>query len=102
MVPLLDAVKLSELTDAVQEMRKHASDPNAEVWARAHRRFHRALIPEAGREFARTLSTYFDRAERLRRMFQTEDIAGGVRLNDDHEAILRACRAKIARTVAAL
>src|SRR5215470_10817548 len=65
----LSQVELAERTEAVVEMRKHAADVNAEVWARAHRRFHRALVPEAGREFARTLSTYFDRAERLRRMF---------------------------------
>jgi len=101
-VPLLDRSRIDDLAEAVQEMRKHASDPNAEVWARAHRRFHRALIPEAGREFARTLSTYFDRAERLRRMFQTEEIARGVRLNEEHEAILRACRAKNASKAAAL
>ena len=83
-------------------MRQHASDPNTEMWARAHRRFHRALIPEAGREFARTLSTYFDRAERFRRMFQTEEIAGGVRLQEEHEAILRACRKKDASKAASL
>ncbi len=101
-VPLLDAAKIAELTGAVTEMRRHAADTNAEVWARAHRRFHRALIPEAGREFARTLSTYFDRAERLRRTFQTEEIAGGVRLVEEHEAILRACKAKNASKAAAL
>ena len=38
MVPLLDRARINELAEAVQEMRKHASDPNAEVWARAHRR----------------------------------------------------------------
>ena len=101
-VPHLDRAKIAVLADAVAEMRRHAADPNAELWARAHRRFHRALIPEAGREFARTLSTYFDRAERLRRMFQTEEIAGGVRLVEEHEAILRACRAKNASKAAAL
>jgi DNA-binding GntR family transcriptional regulator len=102
MVPLLDRSKINELAEAVQEMRKHASDPNTDTWARAHRRFHRALIPEAGREFARTLSTYFDRAERFRRMFQTEEIAGGVRLQEEHEAILRACRKKDASKAASL
>ena len=101
-VPHLDRIRIVALSDAVAEMRQHAADPNAELWARAHRRFHRALIPEAGREFARTLSTYFDRAERLRRMFQTEEIAGGVRLVEEHEAILRACRAKNAAKAAAL
>lgn len=101
-VPRLDRAKLAELTEAVAEMRRHAADPNADVWARAHRRFHRALIPEAGREFARTLSTYFDRAERLRRTFQTEEIAGGVRLLEEHEAILRACRSKNASRAALL
>jgi DNA-binding GntR family transcriptional regulator len=101
-VPVLDRSKINELAEAVQEMRKHASDPNTETWARAHRRFHRALIPEAGREFARTLSTYFDRAERFRRMFQTEEIAGGVRLQEEHEAILRACRKKDASKAASL
>src|SRR2546427_735037 len=54
------------------------------------------------REAMRTLSTYFDRAERLRRMFQTEEIAAGVRLNEEHEAILRACKAKNASNAAAL
>ena len=83
-------------------MRKHAADPNAEIWARAHRRFHRALVPEAGREFARTLSAYFDRAERFRRVFQTEEIAGGVRLLEEHEAILRSCKARNASRAAAL
>src|SRR5207248_1179778 len=102
MVPLLDRARINELAEAVQEMRKHASDPNAEVWARAHRRFHRTLIPEAGREFARTLSTYFDRAERLRRTFQTEEIQGGVRLLEEHEAILRACKRKDASKAASL
>jgi DNA-binding GntR family transcriptional regulator len=102
MVPLLDASKITELTEAVASMRKHAADPNTEVWARAHRRFHRALVPEAGREFARTLSTYFDRAERFRRVFQTEEIAGGVRLVEEHEAILRSCRAKNASRAASL
>jgi len=101
-VPALDRAKIAELAEAVVEMRKHAADVNADVWARAHRRFHRALVPEAGREFARTLSTYFDRAERLRRMFQTEEIAGGLRLTEEHEAILRACRAKNASKAAAL
>src|SRR5438045_2490315 len=66
------------------------------------RRFHRALIPESGREFARTLATYFDRAERFRRMFQSEEIQGGVRLQEEHEAILRACKKKDASKAAAL
>jgi DNA-binding GntR family transcriptional regulator len=101
-VPLLDASRISELADAVATMHKHASDPNAETWTRAHRRFHRLLVPEAGREFARTLATYFDRAERLRRTFQTEEIAGGVRLQKEHEAILRACRKKDASKAASL
>ncbi len=101
-VPLLDGSKITELTDAVATMRKHAADPNTETWARAHRRFHRALVPEAGREFARTLSAYFDRAERFRRVFQTEEIAGGVRLLEEHEAILRSCKSKNASRAAAL
>ena len=101
-VPLLDGSKITELTEAVATMRKHGTDPNAEIWARAHRRFHRALVPEAGREFARTLSAYFDRAERFRRVFQTEEIAGGVRLLEEHEAILRSCKAKNASRAAAL
>lgn len=101
-VPALDRAKLAELNEAVLEMRRHAPDPHAEMWARAHRRFHRALIPEAGREFARTLAGYFDRAERFRRMFQTEEIQGGVRLLEEHEAILRACKAKNARKAASL
>jgi DNA-binding GntR family transcriptional regulator len=101
-VPLLNGSKLKELTEAVATMRKHAADPNAEIWARAHRRFHRALVPEAGREFARTLSAYFDRAERFRRVFQTEEIAGGVRLLEEHEAILRSCKAKNASKAASL
>ncbi len=101
-VPLLDSSRITELTDALATMRKHAGDPNTEMWARAHRRFHRALVPEAGREFARTLSAYFDRAERFRRVFQTEEIAGGVRLLEEHEAILRSCKAKNASKAAAL
>lgn len=101
-VPTLDKSRIIELTEALETMRKHASDPNAEIWARAHRRFHRALIPEAGREFARTLSTYFDRAERFRRTFQTEEILAGLRLTEEHESILRACKAKKASKVAAL
>lgn len=101
-VPLLDSSKMTELTEAVATMRKHAADPNTETWARAHRRFHRALVPEAGREFARTLATYFDRAERFRRVFQTEEIAGGVRLLEEHEAILRSCRSKDASRAASL
>jgi DNA-binding GntR family transcriptional regulator len=101
-VPLLSKSRIAELAEAVGEMRKHATDPDTDLWARAHRRFHRALVPEAGREFARTLSAYFDRAERLRRMFQTEEIAGGVRLIEEHEAILRACRTKNASKAAAL
>ena len=101
-VPALDKPKMIELTASLEAMRKHASDPNAETWARAHRRFHRALIPEAGREFARTLSTYFDRAERFRKVFQSEEILGGVRLLEEHEAILRACEGKNASRAAAL
>lgn len=101
-VPSLDRSKITELTEALDIMRSHAADPNAETWARAHRRFHRALIPEAGREFARTLSSYFDRAERLRRTFQTEEIRSGVRLLEEHAAILRSCRSKDASKAAAL
>jgi DNA-binding GntR family transcriptional regulator len=101
-VPLLDKAKIGELADAVETMRKHAADTNTETWARAHRRFHRALIPEAGLEFARTLSTYFDRAERFRRMFQTEEIQSGVRLLEEHEAILKSCRSKNASKTASL
>ena len=101
-VRTLDAARLSELTEAAREMRSHASDADSETWARAHRRFHRALVPQAGREFARTLSTYFDRAERFRRMYQTEEIAAGIRLPAEHEAILKACKAKDASKAAAL
>lgn len=101
-VPSLDMSKMTELTESLDAMRKHAAGPDAETWARAHRRFHRALIPEAGREFARTLSSYFDRAERFRRMFQTEEILGGVRLLEEHETILRACEEKNANKAAAL
>jgi DNA-binding GntR family transcriptional regulator len=101
-VPQLDKARLTELAEALATMREHAADPNAEMWARAHRRFHRALVPEAGREFARTLSTYFDRAERFRRVFQTEEIQGGVRLLEEHEAILRSCKSKNASRAAAL
>lgn len=101
-VPSLDRSKITELTEALDTMRSHAADPNAETWARAHRRFHRVLIPEAGREFAHTLSSYFDRAERLRRTFQTEEIRSGVRLLEEHAAILRSCRSKDASKAAAL
>ena len=101
-VPMLDRAKLSELTEAVEAMRKHAADPGAELWARAHRRFHRALIPQAGRDFGRTLSAYFDRAERFRRMFQTEEIQSGVRLLEEHEAILASCQSKDAGKAASL
>ena len=101
-VPALDRARLGELSDAIREMRAHASDTDADLWARAHRRFHRALVPQAGREFAHTLSTYFDRAERFRRMYQTEEIAAGLRLLEEHEAILRACRSKDAGKAAAL
>lgn len=101
-VPSLDRSKITELTEALDTMRSHAADPNTETWARAHRRFHRALITEAGREFARTLSSYFDRAERLRRTFQTEEIRSGVRLLEEHAAILRSCKSKDASKAAAL
>ena len=98
----LDSSKIAEVTLSLEAMRKHAPEPNAEAWTRAHRRFHRALIPESGQEFARTLSGYFDRAERFRRMFQTEEIRGGVRLVEEHEAILRACEQKNASKAAVL
>jgi DNA-binding GntR family transcriptional regulator len=88
----LDATKLQELTASVAAMREHAGDPDAEVWTRAHRRFHRALVPEAGTEFARVLSTYFERGERFRRTFQREEIMSGVRLLEEHQAILQACQ----------
>ena len=101
-VPALDRARLAEMTEAAREMRRHASDADAETWARAHRRFHRALVPPAGREFARTLSAYFDRAERFRRVYQTEEIEAGVRLPEEHEAILKACRARDASKAAAL
>src|SRR2546429_9227699 len=94
MVPLLDRARINELAEAVKEMRKHASDPNTELWARAHRRFHRTPIPEAGRRVARPLSTDFDPAQRLRRLFQTERIAGGVRLPAAHEASRKGREAK--------
>jgi DNA-binding GntR family transcriptional regulator len=90
-VRTLDAAKLEELRASVGAMREHAADPDAEEWARAHRRFHRALVPEAGNEFARVLSTYFERGERFRRTFQREEILSGVRLQEEHETILRAC-----------
>src|SRR5947207_14042788 len=60
MVPLLDRARINELAEAVQEMRKHASDPNAEVWARAHRRVVRTLIPEACRASTRNHSASCD------------------------------------------
>src|SRR2546428_12441764 len=90
MVPLLDRARINELASAVQEMRKHASDPNTELWARAHRRFHRTLIPEAGPGFAPTPSTYFDRAERPPAMFQTGGIRSGFPPHAGHAGILQA------------
>ncbi len=101
-VRTLDAAKMEELTASLVAMREHAADPDAEAWARAHRRFHRALVPEAGNEFSRVLSTYFERGERFRRMFQREEIQSGLRLLEEHETILRACEEGSASRAAVL
>jgi len=56
----------------------------------------------AGRDFAHTMSSYFDRSERLRRTFPTTEIRSGVRLLEEHAAILRSCKSKDAGKAAAL
>src|SRR2546423_7210771 len=76
-VPVLDESHLQELAEAVQEMRKHAADTNAETWARAHRRFHRALIPEAGGGVSRPPSTELHPPGSLPRLFPTPGVPGG-------------------------
>src|SRR3989442_15299269 len=61
-VPLLDRPRSDDLAEALKGMRKHASDPNTELWARAHRRFPRTPIPQARRALAPPPPTYFDPA----------------------------------------
>ena len=91
-VPEMDDDALAALRDDLAQMRALATMANLDAWAEVHTRFHRRLVARAPRDAAATMSNFFDRAERYRRLSAAGDQPRGwVAADREHELIVDAC-----------
>ena len=93
-VPLMDDEMIAALKDDLAQMRALATMASLDAWAAVHTGFHRRLVAGAPRGSAATLSNFFDRAERYRRLSAAGDQPRGwVAADREHELIVNACAA---------
>lgn len=82
---------------ALKAMRSAKKRDDYVAWDSAHRDFHRRLVSHVDDKLRATISSFAQRGERYRRLYQRA-VAGGWNLGDaDHEAIATACRDRRAR-----
>lgn len=93
-VPRMDDHDVAALHDDLAQMRALASTSELDAWAAVHSRFHRRLVAGAPKESSATMSNFFDRAERYRRLSAAGDQPRGwVTADREHELIVNACAA---------
>ncbi len=93
-VPRLTAADVATLDAELAAMRRHAGAREYPEWEAAHRRFHRGLVVHAGDSLARAITTYADRGDRYRRLYQSAIPRAWEVGDNEHEAIVEACRAR--------
>ncbi len=100
-VPVMDDGALQGLQDDLAQMRALASVANLDEWGIAHTRFHRRLVAGAPKGTGASMSNYFDRAERYRRLSAAGDQPRGwITADREHALIVDACIAGDAGTAA--
>lgn len=93
-VPTMDEAALAALQNDLAEMRVLAASATLDAWAVVHTRFHRRLVAGAPKGSEATVSNFFDRAERYRRLSAAGDQPRGwVTADREHELIVNACLA---------
>ena len=93
-VPTMDEAMIAALRDDLAQMRALATMASLDDWAAAHTTFHRRLVAGAPKGSAATMSNFFDRAERYRRLSAAGDQPRGwVAADREHELIVNACAA---------
>jgi DNA-binding GntR family transcriptional regulator len=82
---------------ALKAMRAAKKRDDYVAWESAHRDFHRRLVSHVDDKLSATISSFAQRGDRYRRLYQRA-VAGGWNLGDaDHELIANACRDRRAR-----
>ncbi len=90
-----------DMVDSLKQMRETVIVSDLEAWEEAHTRFHRDLVAGATRPMAVTIASFFDRAERYRRLSVVSDQPRGWTVADvEHQHILDACLARDGYTAA--
>ena len=101
-VPDLDDDDVRRIEDDLAKMRRLAKRGDLKAWEVTHTAFHRRLIAGVTPAMQPTLSNFFDRAERYRRLSFLRDAPRGWSVADqEHERIVAACVARDPQTAAA-
>jgi DNA-binding GntR family transcriptional regulator len=96
-VPTLTEADLDESRQDLAEMRAIAATGHLENWSAVHNRFHRRLIVGVPPGIASTVTNFFDRSERYRRLSTMNQPRSWGDADQEHERILNACVAGDAR-----
>lgn len=90
-VPGLTPDEAEGIADALAAMRAAKARDDYADWDRAHKDFHRRLVSHADEKLFAAISSFAQRGDRYRRLYQRA-VAGGWNLGDaDHEMITNAC-----------
>jgi DNA-binding GntR family transcriptional regulator len=89
-MPHMAPEDLAQLEGFAAEMDYFADAGNSTSWRRPHRAFHFALTVRAGKRIARTLTQWFDHAERYERLCLDQEV--GQSADVGHREIVDACK----------
>lgn len=93
--------QLDDIARGLVDMRAAAAQADLEAWEVVHTGFHRQLVAGATPAMVPTITNFFDRAERYRRLSVLRDQPRGWTVADlEHQRIVEACLARDALTAA--
>ena len=87
--------QLDGISASLREMRATVQLPQLDTWEAVHARFHRELVAGATPAMVTTIASFFDRAERYRRLSVLNvQPRGWMAADAEHERIVTACLAR--------
>jgi DNA-binding GntR family transcriptional regulator len=101
-VPKLDADDLAELTDLVEDMRRHSDANEFLRWEVPHTAFHRALTRRSGDAIHAACANLAQASSRYRSIYVTQEPSAQWQTQSDHQAILDACIGRDAAAASSL
>jgi DNA-binding GntR family transcriptional regulator len=91
-MPRFTSTDLKSLERALSDMHQASRDDNVEAWERAHHEFHERLRSHANQSLRSAINRLLDRSDLYRRVGLKIDPHRWTASNEDHIALLDACR----------